>query len=87
MNRYERKMRHKREMKRRWKNKLGGYGEYWKEFYLSGVREYAKEAGNRRVRAMYRDLLAVVDDENSEDLIAMSQAEYRKYFDYAWTIW
>lgn len=92
MNRYERKMEHKRTMKRRrlieagFEERFLRGDKYWKEFYLSGRKGLAKDESNRRVRAVYRELLAVLAD-GGEDVPALQRAEYRKIYDYWWTVW
>ena len=67
-------------------SKNGGY-EYWHHCYLSGSRGYAKSCTNRRIRAMYRDMLRSMDEETSEDIQPMRGADYEKAFDYDWVIW
>lgn len=58
--------------------------EYWKTFYLSGCRRFAKSATNRIIRARYRELLRNADP---EDVQALRGADYEKMFDYLWTVW
>lgn len=60
-----------------------GYN-YWDQFYLSGPRKYAKECTNRKIRAMYRALIA---NEILSEIIAPQGSDYEKLFDYFWTIW
>lgn len=64
----------------------GGY-EYWRSYYLTGSRKYAKSATNGIIRAMYRGLLSVLDPERLEDVPALTGSDYEKTFDYDWTIW
>lgn len=64
----------------------GGY-EYWKAYYLSGERKYAKLCTNRVIRAYYRDQIRKLDQEAMEDIAALRGADYEKMFDYVWTIW
>ena len=85
VNRYANKKKHKRKMKR-WSgylNDLDGL-PYWKTYYLSGRRGFAKEWTNRRLRSKFREEVAQQDYEN---MSAPHCGEYRKHFDYAWTIW
>lgn len=53
--------------------------------YISGCRKIAKEATNRAIRAKYRNNLKDMAD--PEEVEAMSNAEYRRQYDYANTIW
>ena len=102
-NRYSRKCRHKDIMKKnfcaswhrdyskgawnRIKNqetdKWWAY-KYWLTYYVSGCRKVAKRATNKKIRSKYRD---IVNAAEFDTLTALSNADYRKYFDYNWTIW
>lgn len=64
----------------------GGY-EYWKTYYLSGNRRYAKYCTNRAIRAYYRDQFRRLNSEDMEDVMAMRNSDYEKAYDYDWTIW
>ena len=64
----------------------GGY-DYWKIYYLTGPRQYAKFCTNRVIRAMYRDLLRNLTEDDMEDIQAFNGSDYEKAFDYDWTIW
>lgn len=61
--------------------------DYWKTLYLSGKRKFAKRCSNSIIRARYRDILKNIDIENIEDIPALCGSEYRRLFDYNWTIW
>ena len=61
--------------------------EYWKTWYISGRRKYAKDCTNRVVRAYYRDILSSLEDEDIEDIQALKGSDYEKMYDYNWTIW
>lgn len=63
----------------------GGY-EYWNQFYLSGPRRYAKDCTNSVIRARYRDMLRVIDEEDMEDIQALTGSDYEKMFDFWWTL-
>ena len=47
---------------------------YWKFCYLSGCRKFAKRQTNRKIR-------------NNKNLELTNPSDYRKVFDYDWTIW
>ena len=64
----------------------GGY-DYWKIYYLTGPRQYAKDCTNRVIRAMYRDLFRKMNKEDMDEIQAYHGADYEKAYDYAWTIW
>ena len=64
----------------------GGY-EYWQSVYLTGPRKIAKDGTNSAIRSMYRDMLNTIDVEYADEIDALNNADYRKYFDYDWTIW
>lgn len=64
----------------------GGY-QYWQSYYLTGPRQYAKFCTNRAIRAMYRDLLRSICEEDLDDIQAFQGSDYEKAFDYDWTIW
>ena len=112
-NRYIRKQRHKRELKRRhaiyaqlyyakldeekchkeyeedrqyfkWiEHRNRGY-DYWKPFYLSGCREFAKKCTNRCIRSRFRMKVHAMDP---EEISIMRHSDYQKDFDYWWTLW
>lgn len=48
--------------------------KYWKFCYLSGCRKFAKRSTNRKIR-------------NNKKLELKNPSDYRKVFDYDWTIW
>ncbi len=58
--------------------------EYWRTYYLSGRRGFAKKYSDKRIRQKYRQLIHRCDP---EDVPAPKGAEYEKDFDYDWTIW
>lgn len=61
---------------------------YWKNFYLSGCRKYAKQSTNGRIRAKYRQLASKnVKDEYLADVVAPRGSDYEKEYDYLWTIY
>ena len=64
----------------------GGY-EYWKVYYLSGPRKFAKNSTNRVIRCAYRDMLRTLNNEALDDVQALTGADYEKMYDYDWTIW
>ena len=116
-NRRERKIRHKREMKKKFA-KGYGYGsgqydvrwlrdklereaqedtwwrsrhpprnsgwEYWKTYYLSGRRGYAKKYSDKRIRQKYRQIIKKYD---YEDVFVPNGSDYEKEYDYDWTVW
>lgn len=58
--------------------------EYWKNFYLSGRRQYAKKYTDKRIRQKYRQMIHHFDP---EDVTAPQGSDYEKEFDYNWIIW
>ena len=58
--------------------------KYWKVYYLSGLRKFARTQTNRVLRARLRSDIAAADYNNMH---APQHAEYQKSFDYLWTIW
>lgn len=64
----------------------GGY-EYWKTYYLSGPRQFAKNCTNRAIRCAYRRMLHSLSEESMDDVQALTGADYEKMFDYLWTIY
>ena len=62
---------------------------YWKDFYLSGSRQYAKGATNWKLRAKWHNdssrILLNYNDES--DCSRIFGGEYRKYYDYIGTVW
>ena len=60
----------------------------YKKIYLSGCRKYAKEQTNSMIRAQYRDLSPIdILDLDDDAIIVMRAGDYKKVFDYDWTIW
>lgn len=68
----------------KWVDKRNEGYDYWNQCYLSGSRRYAKDCTNRKIRSMFRDLIA---NEFLDDIIAPQGSDYEKLFDYFWTIW
>ena len=60
--------------------------EYWKTFYLSGLRKFAKQCSEGVIRAQYRNMLSKIDADDMEDIPALCGSEYKRVFDYDWTI-
>jgi hypothetical protein len=56
--------------------------QYWKRYYFSGSRKFAKRATNRVLRAQKK---AIMNREGND--VALRGAEYRKMFDYSNTVW
>jgi len=77
---------YRREYGDRVNSRNGGYN-YWKHVYLSGLRSDAKHNTNRAIRAMYRDMLNVLDHDALEDIQIMNGSDYEKIYDYDWYIW
>lgn len=61
----------------------GGY-EYWRVYYLSGARRFAKRQTNKVLRGLYREMIKHMDP---DDVPALKNSDYQKTFDYNWTIW
>ena len=58
--------------------------EYWRTYYLSGPRQFAKKYTDKRIRQKYRQQIKKADH---EDVMAPRGADYEKEFDYFYTIW
>ena len=102
INHYANKMKHKRVQKNRYRRKyFGGYRaaswkdyvahadewddlEYWRDYYLSGVKAFARDRTNGVLRTRFREEAA---RGNYDDMSAPHHADYRKHFDYWWTVW
>ena len=57
--------------------------EYWRRYYSSGERRFARFCSERTIRSKFRDMICRGD---FEDLYAPSHADYRKEFDFWWTV-
>lgn len=107
MNRYQRKCKHKRHIKREHVSKwYWGHPvvmsweqfciinedckhalKYWRNYYLSEIRVFAKKETNRRLRASDKILKRAEFYDDEEDFFLHQRAAYRKAFDYDWTLW
>lgn len=58
--------------------------EYWKIYYLTGRRQYAKKYSDKHIRQKYR---AMINHMDPEDVTAPRGADYEKEYDYTYTIW
>ncbi len=58
--------------------------EYWRIYYLTGMRQFAKKFSDKRIRQKYRQMIKKMDP---EDVTAPRGSDYEKEFDYNWTIW
>ena len=58
--------------------------EYWKTYSRSGAKRFAKRHTNRVIRRMYRDKFA---NKDPEDVVAETNSDYQKEFDYWWCIY
>lgn len=58
--------------------------KYWKTYYLSGPKRYAKQQTNNIARARFRE---DVSSTEYEDMYAPQRAEYQRFFDFCWTVW
>ena len=60
----------------------------YNKLYISGCRRYAKEQTNNVLRTRYRNLRPInIVDLDDDTLIIMRAGDYKKVFDYDWTIW
>ena len=102
LNRYANKMVHQRKMKYAFLNKTFGWmpgvsweeymarkkeqdsEEYWKIWDVSRRRAFASRCSRRKIRSEYRQALVHMD---LEDMYAPQHSEYKKIYDYWWTIW
>ena len=58
--------------------------EYWRTYYMTGMRQYAKKYSDKKIRQKYRRMFR---KEDLEDIAALRGADYEKEYDYTWTIW
>lgn len=73
------------------RSKWGHPLDYWKDCNLTGPRCYAKSQTNSVLRRKFNDecrkaLLEDFDD-TYDDLPRVANGNYRKYYDYSWTVW
>lgn len=66
--------------------------QYWRTFYLTGPRQYAKNVTNSVIRRHWREKINSfyrLDEEDWDDFDPEMEQHngYQKHFDYAWTIW
>ena len=81
VNRYEAKMIHKRKQKRLYRRYFWGRGlkgNSWEDYVA-----HADEDDNSKLRSMFKDEYAHAD---YEDICSLHHSQYKKYFDYWWTI-
>lgn len=73
-----------------------GYGRYhplnyWREFSLSGPRSYAKQQTNNVLRTKFKaenkKILTAYDVDDLDCFPRLTNSNYRKYYEYSWTIW
>jgi len=57
---------------------------YWQNGDISGRRKFAKKQTNKVIRTKNREHLANMDP---DEIVADRGNDYRKEFDYNWTIW
>ena len=58
--------------------------EYWRIYYLTSRRQFAKKFSDKRIRQKYRQMIKKMDP---EDVTAPRGSDYEKEFDYNWIIW
>lgn len=57
---------------------------YWRIWYISGRRGYAKKYSDKRIRQKYRQM---VRKQDPDDVTAPRGADYQKEYEYNWTVW
>lgn len=73
--------------------KIGRYHplNYWRDFSLSGPRAYAKQQTNSVLRSRFKaekkEILMAYDVDDLEYLPRLTNSNYRKYYEYKWTVW
>ena len=89
---------HKRKLKDKqyrsaWRDDYLSYRNwpYWKQLYISGVKKYANDYTEEALRSEFRNvkhiILYAIDEDELDDVVYYDGADYRKCFDYEWTIW
>ncbi len=73
------------------RSKWGHPLDYWKEISLSGPRAHAKKQTNKALRREFKNheskiVLAEFED-SMEHLPRLANGDYRRYYDYSWTVW
>lgn len=92
---YLRKRLHKRKMKDRISEKVSNskdswsavkeyYPYYWKEYFLSERRKYAKRTTNRAIRQEFNDMYGKIVFDEYE--LNNNLNAYRRYCDYNWEV-
>lgn len=62
--------------------------DYWKTFYLSGCRDYAKSETSSVLRAQNRKIAhAALYADDYDDIPMLRNGDYKRYYDYDWCIW
>ena len=101
MNRYANKMIHKQKIKNKyrrdwfrrpcasWEDFSAHRYEwddlrYWRISYDTGSRRFASDCSNSKLRAEFKEELAHME---YEEMYAPQKGNYKKHFDYWWTIW
>lgn len=63
--------------------------QYWNITYISGPKSHAKKMTSRIIRSRFQNKvnsLLLLDEEDIDDVNFGNNGNYRKYFDYAWTV-
>ena len=65
------------------RSKWGHPLDYWKDISISGPRSYAKKQTNKAIRRQFRNC----EREMLDEIPRLTKGYYRRYYDYAWTVW
>ena len=61
---------------------------YWKDYSLTGPRSYAKNQTNRTLRREFKNQSRrIIYDDSYDYMPYINNGNYRKYFDYDYTVW
>lgn len=70
------------------RSKWGHPLDYWKDFSNTEQRSLAKRNTNRALRREFNNRKnQIIIDEIDDYMPYLSNADYRRYYDYAWTVW
>ena len=65
------------------RTKWGHPLDYWKDYSRSDLRQEAKRQTNRALRREFKDILR----NEFDDFPKLASGEYKRYYDYGWTVW
>ena len=61
--------------------------DYWKDYSRSNLRTHAKKQTNKAVRREFTNQHSKILLTDGEDFPRLTNGDYRRYYDYNWTVW